>query len=182
VSVASRRVEPIDAFAELDAVFEIYCAALNAPAAAVETQRWRDETLPRHAQRRDFIFLGAREADRKLVGIAYGYTGEAGQWWNDLVAAALDDETRRAWLEPPHFEVVELHVHPERQRQGTGTRLLDELLRRQPHDRAVLTADPARPQSLPFYGKHGWQSLGDVCFAAGSPARVVLGKRLERQR
>jgi len=75
--------------------------------------------------------------------------------------------------------VVELHVRPDRQRRGIGRRLLGELLRRQPHDRAVLTADPARPQPLPFYAKDGWEPLGDVRFTAGGPLRVVLGKRIE---
>jgi GNAT superfamily N-acetyltransferase len=173
-------VGPIDPFAALDDVFAIYCAALEAPPAAVETKRWRDEALPRHATRRDFVFLGARQPSGELAGIAYGYTGEAGQWWNDRVAAALDETTRREWLDPPHYEVVELHVRPDAQRRGIGSLLLDELLRTQPHDRALLTADPVRPQSLPFYEKHGWQALGDVRFAPDAPARVVLGKRLER--
>ena len=43
----------------------------------------------------------------------------------------------------------------------------------------MLTADPARPQPLPFYAKDGWEPLGDVRFTAGGPLRVVLGKRIE---
>ena len=94
MSATTVEVAPIDAFANLHDVFAVYCAALDAPAAAVETQRWRDEVLPLHATRRDYVFLGAREAEGRLIGIAYGYTGEAGQWWTDRVAAPMDDETR----------------------------------------------------------------------------------------
>src|SRR5581483_7304192 len=103
-----------------------------------------------HATRDDFVFLGATEQDG-LVGFAYGYRGDYGQWWTDRVGAAMDAVTRREWLDPPHFEVVELHVRPESQRRGIGTRLLETLLASQPHDRALLTADPEKPQPLPFY-------------------------------
>jgi len=177
VTVGEAHIEAVDPFADLEAVFDIYCAALGAPPAARETLAWRDDILPRHATRADFDFLGAREGG-DLVGFAYGYTGEYGQWWTDRVAGALEDAKRAAWLDGPHFEVVELHVRPDWQRRGIGTRLLEALLARQPHDRALLTADPVRPQPVPFYAKHGWQSLADVELVPGSGARVVLAKRV----
>jgi ribosomal protein S18 acetylase RimI-like enzyme len=174
------RVEPVDPFAELDTVFAIYCAALGAPPAARETQAWRDDILPRHAARADFDFLGARERDSEdLVGFTYGYTGAYGQWWTDRVAPAMDAAARAVWLDPPHFEVVELHVRPDSQRRGIGTRLLDALLAGQPHDRALLTADPAAASALPYYEKHGWEPLADVELVAGAGTRVVLGRRLD---
>lgn len=171
------RIAPVDPFAELDSVFAIYCAALGAPIAARETLAWRDETLPRHAARADFEFLGARERD-ELVGFTYGYTGAYGQWWTDRVARAMDDATRAAWLDQPHFEVVELHVRPDRQRRGIGARLLAALLAGQPHERALLTADPASPSAPPFYEKHGWEPLADVELVSGTGTRVVLGRRV----
>lgn len=88
----------------------------------------------------------------------------------------MDAATRTAWLDVPHSEVVELQVRPDRQRRGVGTRLLDALLARQPHDRAVLTADPAADQALAFYAKHGWEPLADVELIPGAGTRVVLGK------
>src|SRR5207247_1344584 len=71
--------------------------------------------------------LGRRQGG-ELAGSAYGYTGPDGQWGTDRGAQSLDAEGRASWLDPPHFEVCELHVRPDRQRLGIGARLLDELL------------------------------------------------------
>jgi ribosomal protein S18 acetylase RimI-like enzyme len=161
----------------LDEVYDVYCAALEFDPAAERSLAWREESLPRHAERDDFCFLVAREGV-VVVGLAYGYTGSYGQWWTDRVAPALDERARRAWIDVPHFEVCELHVRPDRQRRGLGGRLLDELLASQPHDRALLTANPAKAQPLPFYRKRGWVELGEVAFGQGYPSYVVLGKLL----
>ena len=161
----------------LDELYAIYCAALEIDPEAERSLAWREDTLPRHASREDFVFLIARDEDDP-VGFAYGYTGSYGQWWTDRVARALDAPTRAEWLDQPHFEVCELHVRPDRQRGGIGRRLLDELLGAQPHDRALLTANPAKPQPIPFYRKHGWRDLGEVRFGEGYPPYVVLGKEL----
>ena len=81
---------------------------------------WARDQLPVHAEREDFVFLVARE-DGELAGFAYGYTGAYGQWWTESVAQALTAAQRAEWLDPPHYEVVELHVRPARQRQGVGS-------------------------------------------------------------
>jgi GNAT superfamily N-acetyltransferase len=166
-------IAPLDPFARLDEVYEIYSLALEGAVAPLD--EFRETQLARHAARDDFVFLGAADGD-ELVGIAYGYRGRYGQWWTDNVAAALDEETRREWLDPPHFEVVELHVHPDRQRRGTGKALLDELLRRQPHDRALLTMNPASPKASGFYAREGWRRLGEVRWSEEAPPRYVLGR------
>jgi GNAT superfamily N-acetyltransferase len=174
-------VEPVRAEALegelLDVVYAVYCGALEIDPDALNALVWRDETVPRHAARDDFTFLVARERG-DVVAFAYGYTGRYGQWWTDRVAECLDDETRSRWLDAPHFEVCELHVRPDRQRLGIGARLLDELLGVQPHDRVLLTANPAKAQPLPFYRKHGWEELADVVFGEGYPTYVLLGKLL----
>jgi ribosomal protein S18 acetylase RimI-like enzyme len=113
-----------------------------------------------------------------VVGFTYGYAGTYGQWWTDRVAEVLDDAQRAVWLDRPHFEVVELHVRPDLHRRGIGTRLLDELLGRQPHDRAVLTARESSDQALSFYAKHGWRELARIAWGEGYGRSVVFGKRL----
>ena len=161
----------------LQALFDVYWRALEADPESPSATVWRDDSLPRHARRDDFAFLVAREQG-DVVGFAYGYTGRYGQWWTDRVAACLDDDQRAEWLDPPHFEVCELHVRPDRQRHGIGARLLDELLAVQPHDLALLTANPAKAQPLPFYRKHGWRDIADITFGEGYPRYVLLGKRV----
>jgi ribosomal protein S18 acetylase RimI-like enzyme len=125
------------------------------------------------------VFLVAREGAR-LAGFGYGYTGTYGQWWTDSVARALTDEQRAVWLDPPHYEVVELHVVPSRQRAGIGSRLLAQLLSLQPHGRAVLSTQRGSRKARAFYAKNGWSELADVDFGPGYPPYIVLGKRLKR--
>jgi ribosomal protein S18 acetylase RimI-like enzyme len=181
VDPATIVVEPVraDALAGelLEALYDVYCDALELDHEAATALLWRDETIPKHASRRDFAFLVAREHG-DVIGFAYGYSGDFGQWWTDRVATSVDDQLRSEWLDPPHFEVCELHVRPDRQRLGVGARLLAELLAAQPHDRVLLTANPAKAQPLPFYRKHGWQELADITFGEGYPRYVLLGKRL----
>ncbi len=152
-------------------------AALGVGAVSDE---WVREQLPRHAARDDFVFLVAREGGR-LAGFAYGYTGAYGQWWTEHVARALTPAQRAEWLDPPHYEVVELHVRPSAQRRGLGSRLLAQILSRQPHDRAVLTTQAGSRQARSFYAKNGWAELAPVDFGVGYAPYVVLGKRLTRE-
>jgi GNAT superfamily N-acetyltransferase len=152
----------------------VHRAALGAGALSDE---WAGERLPRHVARDDFVFLVAREAG-ELVGFGYGYTGAYGQWWTDRVAQSLTPAQRGAWLDPPHFEVVELHVRPSRQRGGIGSLLLAQLLSRQPHDRALLSTQRGSRKARAFNAKNGWAELAEVDFGTGYPPYLVLGKRL----
>jgi ribosomal protein S18 acetylase RimI-like enzyme len=152
----------------------VHRAALGVGAVSEE---WAREQLPRHAGRDDFVFLVAR-MDGELAGFGYGYTGAYGQWWTERVAQSLTPELRGEWLDPPHFEVVELHVRPAYQRQGLGSRLLAGLLARQPHDRALLSTQAGSRQARAFYAKNGWLELGPVDFGAGYAPYLVLGRRL----
>jgi ribosomal protein S18 acetylase RimI-like enzyme len=155
----------------------VYCAALELDPDGGRASAWRDETLPQHLERADFVFLVARDGT-DVVGLVYGYTGTYGQWWTDRVAPAMDEATRREWLDPLHFELCELHVRPDRQRQGIGTRLLDEILERQPHDRAVLSAIRDDPRAQAFYAARGWRPLAEVEFGDEYRPYLVLGKTL----
>lgn len=149
-------------------------AALGAGALSDE---WARDRLPRHVTRDDFVFLVARE-DEKIIGFAYGYTGAYGQWWTEHVAAALTARQREVWLDPPHFEIVELHVRPSAQRRGVGSALLAQLLSRQPHDRAVLSTQLGSRKARSFYAKNGWEELASIDFGPGYPPYLALGKRL----
>ena len=149
-------------------------AALGAGALSDE---WANDRLPRHAARDDFVFLAAR-LDESVIGFGYGYTGASGQWWTENVSRALTPAQRGQWLEPPHFEIVELHVRPSSQRAGIGSRLLAQLLTRQPHDRALLSTQRSSHKARGFYAKNEWRELAEVDFGAGYPPYLVLGKRV----
>ena len=94
------------------------------------------------------------------------------------MARALTEAQRAVWLDPPHFEIVELHVRPDHQRSGIGSRLLAQLLTRQPHDRALLSTQTGSRKARNFYAKNGWSELASVDFGTGYPPYLVLGKRL----
>ena len=149
-------------------------AALGAGALSEE---WVRDRLPGHATREDFVFLVARE-NGKIVGFGYGYTGAYGQWWTEHVAVALTERQREVWLDPPHFEIVELHVQPSAQRRGIGSAVLAQLLSRQPHDRAVLSTQLGSRKARSFYAKNGWEELAAIDFGPGYPPYLALGKRL----
>lgn len=149
----------------------------SALGAGALSDEWAKNRLPQHAERSDFIFLVAREAGQ-VAGFGYGYTGSPGQWWTENVARSLTAAQREEWIEPPHFEIVELHVRPSFQRSGIGSALLAQLLTRQPHDRALLSTQTGSRKARSFYKKNGWAELASVDFGPGYPPYLVLGKRL----
>ena len=167
-------VEEIDPFPLVDELRAVHRAALGVETASEE---WARRQLPLHAERSDFVFLVARSGER-VAGFAYGYTGASGQWWTDRVAHGLTPDQRAEWLDPPHYEVVELHVRPAWQRRGVGSALLAQLLTRQPHDRALLSTKAGSRQARDFYAKNGWSELAAVDFGSGYAPYLVLGKRL----
>ena len=54
----------------------------------------------------------SRARASEVAGFGYGYTGAYGQWWTEHVARSLTAAQRAEWLDPPHYEIVELHVRP----------------------------------------------------------------------
>ncbi|MDQ3751905.1 MAG: GNAT family N-acetyltransferase [Actinomycetota bacterium] len=138
-----------------------------------EVVRFRN-VLNRHAERSGFRCKIAQD-DRGLVGVAYGYTGSGGQWWHDVVAAALPSDEAERWL-GDCFEVVELHLMPEAQGRGVGGRLHDELLGGLPHSTAALSTLDAETRALHLYKKRGWVPLlTDFAFPGGAKPFVIMG-------
>lgn len=140
------------------------------------------KSLARHAQRAGFRCCVAEESvTGQVLGFAYGYTSQAGQWWYDRIAQVLSQETIAAWLNGA-FEFVELAVIPQRQGHGIGGRLHDALLADLPHRTAVLSTYQAEIAALRLYRHKGWITLLHDYFFPGSDRRMVimgldLGKR-----
>ena len=149
----------------------------------IEVWTWADDervqdTLPRHAGREGFRFLAATAGDR-LVGFVYGYLGAPGQWWHDIVAGAMDAGTRRRWLAPGHFELVELHVHPDVRRRGLGGRLHDAVLEGLGGRTAVLSTQTDNEPALRLYLGRGWQIVvGSLRFSPAGQEFAILGRDL----
>ena len=142
--------------------------------------RFTGEMLPRHATRRDFRCCVARAAPDggPVIGFVYGYTGEPGQYWHDLVARALDPATAAAWL-PGAFEVVTLAVVPARRGRGLGAALLAAVLAELPNPTALLSTKRMETSALNLYRTRGWATLGAPLRFPGSQTEyLVMGKRL----
>ena len=138
----------------------VYARAFGAPGydePAETAQRFRAEQLPRHAEREGFRCVVALRSDR-MIGFAYGYTGERGQWWSDRVADLAPAEVADRWL-GGHFEFVELAVDPGEQGQGVGTALHDALLADLPHGRALLSTYRDDRPAPRLYRRRGWELL-----------------------
>jgi ribosomal protein S18 acetylase RimI-like enzyme len=167
----------------LPELVDLYRAAFTAPPydedeASIE--RFRDEQLPRHAEREGFRCVIARNGDC-VVGFAYGYTGRRGQWWTDYVAARVPDALAQQWL-GAHFEFVELAVHPEHQGRGIGGALHDALLTDLPHHRALLSTWQDDLPARRLYLNRGWQVLAQELDDESSLLGLELIRRSTIQR
>jgi GNAT superfamily N-acetyltransferase len=158
----------------VDDVLDVYAEAMEVPAS---TARSRRSIIAAHLQRRGLRAILALE-DERVLGVAYGYHGQAGQWWHDQVHEALMPEQAEQWLEGA-FEVCELHVRPSHQGTGLGRDLLAALLHDLPVRTAVLTTPDAETRARRFYRAGGWVDLRrDLRFPGDPRTFAVLGLRL----
>lgn len=135
-------------------------------------REWRETTFDRHCARRAFRLDAAFDGDA-VVGFAYGYVGERGEYWPDRAAAALGDELAAAWV-GGHFEFVELAVRAAHRRRGIGGALHDALMTGPPSDRALLSTDDGDDSpAVDLYRSRGWQRLTML-----EPGVQVMGLRL----
>jgi GNAT superfamily N-acetyltransferase len=161
----------VELSARCDDVLAVYAAAMEVPYGVALARRG---ILLSHLDRRDLQAVAALEDD-ELVGVAYGYRGEPGQWWHDQVAAALSREQRKRWLKDA-FEVCELHVLPDHQGIGLGQHLLGTLLAQSDASTAGLTTPDHETRARRFYRAGGWQDLVVGMQVPGDPRSfAVLG-------
>ena len=138
-----------------------------------------DEIVPRHLERDGFRFVAEHDEAGRLAGIAYGYEGAAGQWWHDLVSAAMDEAARTRWLRPGHFEFVELAVRPDLRRRGLGGRLHDALLGGLEAPTAVLSTEVDNVAAIALYCGCGWEVVvPELDFGPDFPPFLVMGREL----
>lgn len=139
-----------------------------------DMETWRTSVWKVHTGREGFRLARAYEGDR-LVGFAYGYTGERGQWWTDQAYEALATEMAASWL-GGHFELVSIGVLEQARGRGVGRALLHRVTEGLIHERWLLmtTADRADPARR-LYDSEGWHVIGSgvandqVIMAKGRP-------------
>jgi ribosomal protein S18 acetylase RimI-like enzyme len=128
----------------------------------------------------------AEIVEAPLLGIAYGYPGAPGQWWQQQVVLGMQRGGRPsdeiAQLMTSYFELTELHIHPRAQGQGIGEALARRLLARRPERNVLLSTpethgEPNRAWRL--YRRLGFSDVIRGYHFAGDPrAFAILGRPL----
>jgi ribosomal protein S18 acetylase RimI-like enzyme len=113
------------------------------------------------------------------VGFGYGFRGESGQWWHDVVRGQLAEtggtEHARHWLDDA-WEVAELHVHPAAQGRGVGRALITSLCADRPERTVVLSTLDAETPARNLYRSLGLVDLLTAFrFPGGGPHYAVMG-------
>lgn len=187
--VSYRELGPAHFRAAIRELVAVYAAAMNPPD---RTLSGREAIMERHAVSPGFRGLTAHD-DGQLVGFCYGFHGENGQWWHDMVAAALASRSgaisdsassggavsaHRAWLDDS-FEIAELHVLPPWQGKGIGRTLLLTIAAGRPERTAVLSTADAPTRARRLYRGVGFTDLlTDFRFSGGEPPYAVMGATL----
>ena len=102
---------------------------------------------------RGFELVRATTPAGELVGVAYGFTMSAGEWFSDSSPAPADI------LAGPHFAMAEWMVRGPSRLQGIGRRLLDDMLGERLEPWAVLMVNPAAA-AHGIYLRNGWRRVG----------------------
>jgi ribosomal protein S18 acetylase RimI-like enzyme len=162
----------------IDEVIAVYGAAMGYHRDLLETRR---SYVAGHVQRPGFRAVATLDEDDALLGFGYGYTSGPGQWWHDQVRSALRREARKQWL-TDCFEVVELHVRPDAQGHGIGSRQLRSLLAGAAHRTALLStpeADETVSRAWRLYRRFGFSDvLRHYCFPGDDRPFAILGRPL----
>jgi ribosomal protein S18 acetylase RimI-like enzyme len=162
----------------LNALLATYEAAMLPPVGQLPG---RQMIMERHAGYPEFRAFVA-ERNREVVGFGYGFHGEAGQWWHDVVRGRLAGtggaEHAAHWLDDA-WEVAELHVHPAAQGRGLGRGLITALCEGRPERTAVLSTLDARTPARALYHSLGFTDLVTAFrFPGGGPVYAVMGADL----
>jgi ribosomal protein S18 acetylase RimI-like enzyme len=186
--VTYRELGPREFRGAIRALVAVYAAAMSPPDRSLSG---REAIMDRHAASPGFRGLTA-QVNGQLAGFTYGFHGESGQWWHDMVAAALatrsgtgvtaaeyaEVEAPGAWLDDS-FEIAELHVLPSWQAQGIGRSLLLSLTSGRAERTAVLSTADAPTKARRLYRGVGFTDLlTDFRFSGSEPPYAVMGALL----
>jgi GNAT superfamily N-acetyltransferase len=163
--------------ANLDALMAVYAAAMRPDPADLPGRR---HIMQRHAGYPGFRVLAVPAGPGgPLVAFAYGFHGQPGQWWHDVVMSGITSTSgyphAAAWLTDV-MEIAEVHVHPDYQHQGTGRGMLLALTASRPERTAVLSTRDADTTARRLYRGVGFGDLlTGYSFPGSGPPYAVMG-------
>jgi ribosomal protein S18 acetylase RimI-like enzyme len=187
MSVCYRELGRREFRAAIGDLVAVYAAAMNPPERLIGG---REAIMDRHAASPGFRCLTAVD-DGVVAGFCYGFHGESGQWWHDMVASALASRSGAGYASPAHesaevaawlddsFEVAELHVRPAHQGAGIGRQLLLSITGERDERTAVLSTADAQTRARRLYRGVGFTDLlTGFRFSGAEPPYAVMGALL----
>ncbi len=190
-------LSPTDMALRLGDALSVYVDAMHYPRG---TEKQRASMWLEHTRRLGWRAVAAVEADMTgsgrpdpdqlasapLLGVAYGYRGAPGQWWQQQVVRGLHhvgfNRDGISRLMNDYFELTELHIHPGAQGRGLGEGLARRLLKGRDEAHVLLstpeTSDEAN-RAWRLYRRLGFADVIRGYHFAGDPrAFAVLGRTL----
>jgi GNAT superfamily N-acetyltransferase len=173
----TRELGPAAFLAEITELMAVYAAAMNAASGDLPVRR---SIMERHSSDPGFRALAvSAEPAGPVIAFAYGFRGEAGQWWHDVVmsgiTAAAGYPCAAGWLADA-LEVAEVHVHPGYQHRGIGRGMLLALTAGRTERTAVLSTADADSTARRLYRGLGFcDLLTGYSFPGGGPPYAVMG-------
>lgn len=157
----------------------MYAAAMQPDPAQLPGRR---AVMEQHARYPGFRALAVTTGQGEIIAFSYGFHGTPGQWWHDIVAAALTAVSGKAaagaWLSDS-LEIAEVHVHPDYHRRGIGRSLMLGLTARRPERTAVLsTRDADSPARRLYRGLGFTDLLTGYVFPGSDVPYAVMGAAL----
>ncbi|CFE63320.1 Gcn5-related N-acetyltransferase [Mycobacterium tuberculosis] len=121
-----------------------------------------------------------------MLGVAYGYPGAPGQWWQQQVVLGLQrsgfPRLAIARLMTSYFELTELHILPRAQGRGLGEALARRLLAGRDEDNVLLSTPETNGEdnrAWRLYRRLGFTDIIRGYHFAGDPrAFAILGRTL----
>jgi GNAT superfamily N-acetyltransferase len=172
-----RELGPAAFLAEIAGLTAVYAAAMNAASCDLPGRR---SIMERHASDPGFRALAvSADPAGPVIAFAYGFRGQAGQWWHDVVmsgiTAAAGYPCAAGWLTDA-LEIAEVHVHPGYQHRGIGRGMLLALTAGRPERTAVLSTGDADSTARRLYRGLGFRDLlTGYSFPGGGPPYAVMG-------
>lgn len=176
-TVVLRELGQVGFLVWLDALTAVYAAAMSPHPDDLPGRR---SIMERHTDNPGFRALaGSADPGGPAIAFAYGFHGQAGQWWHDVVSSGITAAAGAAaadfWLADV-LEVAEVHVHPDFQHRGAGRRLLRALTTGRPERTAVLSTRDTDSTARRLYRGVGFTDLlTGYSFPGGGPPYAVMG-------
>ncbi|MDY5786099.1 GNAT family N-acetyltransferase [Corynebacterium sp.] len=132
------------------------------------------------------IAVDERDSGAEIIGVAYGFLGSRGRWWDRQLVRGLREAGGPTHVQEDmlssYFEIAEVHVTPTAQGGGIGRAMLTELVRGCPARWALLSTPEVAGEANAAFGLYRKLGFADVLrgfyYSGDKRPFAVLGRRL----